>query len=50
MTHCTRGVSSLFWCHEVVSLQFSLLMFTTSPADAGCEACKRIVRSLLSIA
>jgi len=25
-------------------------MFATSPADAGCKACERIVRSLLFIA
>ena len=46
--HTAQEGRSLFWCYEVLSS--SLLMFATSPADAGCKACERIVRSLLFIA
>jgi len=48
--YTAEEVSSPFWWHEVVSLQFRLLMFGITPADVGCKACEWIVRSLFFIA
>ena len=35
---------SLFWCHAVMSLQFTLVRsLASNNAEAGCETCERIV-------
>jgi len=41
-THTEQEPGLIFCCHVVTNLQFTLVLSSLFPAEAGCETCERM--------